>query len=162
MSANRSNIAWHLENQLLGQDSRAIGMIYEKNVEVSAAEILLLYSTPKTLVEAPGAGKVIEFVSAVAFLDHGGTDFAAGGALSIQTITGNTTLSDAVAAATLINASADAYVVFQALSAEVATNVNDGLELTNADAVHTTGNGVLKIRVMYRIHDFNDDNPRHS
>ena len=82
--------------------------------------------------------------------------------MSIQTITGNTTLSDAVAAATLINASADAYVVFQALSAEVATNVNDGLELTNADAVHTTGNGVLKIRVMYRIHDFNDDNPRHS
>lgn len=160
MSANRSNLWWHLENQLLGEDSRAIGMVYEKEVILTSAQILLLYSTPIELVKAPGAGKVIELMSAVGFLDHGGTDYAAGGALVIQTITGNTALSDSVAAATLINASADAYVIFQALSAEVATDVNQGLELTNASAVHTTGNGTMKIKVMYRIHDFNDNQVR--
>ncbi len=131
-----------------------IPLRYER-IEVSSAEILLLYTTPKTLVVAPGPGKVLEFVSAVFFLNHGGTDYAAGGAAVIQTITGNTAVSDAIAAGTLINASADAYVVAQALSAEVALDVNQGLELTNASAVHTTGNGVLVVNVAYRIHDFN-------
>ena len=126
-----------------------------KTVRLTSAEILLLYTTPKTLVDAPGAGKAIEFLSAVAFLDHGGTDYAAGGAAVIQTITSNTALSDAIAAATLINASADVYLVVQALSAETVLNVNEGLELTNADAVHTTGNGLLTLHVAYRIHDFN-------
>lgn len=129
--------------------------IQYKRVRVTSAEILLLYSTPKTLLDAPGSGKVIEFLSAVFFLDHGGTDYAAGGAAVIQTITGNTAVSDAVAAATLINASADVYVACQALSAEVALDVNQGLELTNASAVHTTGNGILTVEVAYRIHDFN-------
>ncbi len=129
--------------------------ILYKRVLVTSAEILLLYSTPKTLVDAPGSGKVVEFLSAVFFLDHGGTDYAAGGAAVIQTITGNTAVSDAVAAGTLINASADVYVVAQALSAEVALDVNQGLELTNASAVHTTGNGILFVNIAYRIHDFN-------
>lgn len=152
---NRANIAYHIKEQIHGDDDEIVGDIRTIEISLTSAEILLLYTTPKTLVAAPGAGKVIEFISAVAFLDHGGTDYAAGGALSIQTITGNTTLSDSVAAATLINASADAYVVFQALSAEVATDVNDGLELTNATQVHTTGNGILRVKVSYRIHDFN-------
>ena len=124
------------------------------DIIVSSAEILLLYTTPKELVPAPGAGKVIEFLSAVLFLDHGGTDYAAGGALVVQTVTGNVAVSDAVAAATLVNGATDLYVVAQALSAEVALDVNQGLELTNADAVHTTGNGILRVHVAYREHDF--------
>lgn len=123
-------------------------------VRLTSAEILLLYTTPKTLVAAPGTGKVIEFLSAVFFLDHGGTDYAAGGAAVIQSITGNTAVSDAIAAATLLNASADVYLVAQALSAEIALDSNQGLELTNADAVHTTGDGLLTVHVAYRVHDF--------
>ncbi len=153
--STQANIGFDLKNQVKGDDRETVGDIRTIEIELTAAEILLIYSTPKTLVAAPGAGKLIEFISAVGFLDHGGTDFAGGGAMVIQTITGNTALSDAVAAATLINASADAYVIFQALSAEVATNINDGLELTNATQVHTTGNGILRIKVTYREIDFN-------
>ncbi|KKN77435.1 hypothetical protein LCGC14_0359940 [marine sediment metagenome] len=129
--------------------------IQYKSVRLTSAEILAMYTTPKALLDAPGAGKVIEFLSAVFFLDHGGTDYAAGGAAVIQTVTGNTAVSDAIAAGTLVNASADVYVVAQALSAEVALDVNEGLELTNASAVHTTGNGILIVDIAYRIHDFN-------
>ena len=129
--------------------------IQYKSVRLTSAEILAMYTTPKTLLDKPGAGKVIEFLSAVFFLDHGGTDYAAGGAAVIQTITGDTAVSDAVAAGTLVNASADAYVVAQALSTEVALDVNQGLELTNASAVHTTGDGILIVNIAYRIHDFN-------
>ena len=153
--STQANIGFDLKNQVKGDDGETVGDIRTIEINVTAAEIVLLFGTPKTLVAAPGPGKLIEFISAVGFLDHGGTDYAAGGVLTIQTITGNTTLSDAVAAATLINASADAYVIFQALSAEVATNINDGLELVNASAVHTTGNGILRIKVTYREIDFN-------
>ena len=126
-----------------------------ETVRLTSAEILAMYTTPKELVAAPGPGRVLEFLSAVFFLDHGGTDYAAGGAAVVQTVTGNTAVSDAVAAGTLINASADAYVVAQALSTEVALDVNQGFELTNASAVHTTGDGILIVNVAYRIHDFN-------
>lgn len=126
-----------------------------ETVRLTSAEILALNTTPKELVAAPGPGRVLEFLSAVFFLDHGGTDYAAGGAAVIQTVTGDTAVSDAVAAGTLINASADAYVVAQALSTEVALDVNQGFELTNASTVHTTGDGILIVNVAYRIHDFN-------
>lgn len=160
MSANRANIAWHLENQIPGDDRRAIGMVYEKIVELTSAEILALYTTPKELVEAPGAGKVIEFMSACLFLDHGGTDYAAGGDLVIQTITGNVAVSDVSPAAEFMNLSADAYEIIQALSDSTSVAVNDGLELTNGSANHTTGNGTVKVSIMYRIHDFNTKHPR--
>ncbi len=127
---------------------------YER-IRITAAEILLLFSTPKTLVVAPGAGKVIQFLSAIAFLDHGGTDYAGGGNLVVQHITANTAVSGVTGNGDLINASADAYNVMQALSTDVVAAVNDGLELTNASGVHTTGNGVLTIIVAYRILDFN-------
>ncbi len=129
--------------------------IQYKRVRVTSAEILLLYSTPKTLLDAPGSGKVIQFLSAVAFLDHGGTDYAGGGNLVIQHTTADTAVSGVTGNGDLINVSADAYNVMQALSTDVVAAVNDGLELTNASGVHTTGNGVLFIEIAYRIHDFN-------
>lgn len=124
-------------------------------VELTSAEILALYTTPKTLVVAPGTGKVVEFISAVAFLNHGGTDYAAGGDLVVQTITGNIAVSDVLPAAEFMNLSADSYEVIQVLSDCTTVGVNDGLELTNGSAVHTTGNGTVVINVAYRIHDFN-------
>ena len=160
MSANRANIAWHLENQIPGTDRRAIGMVYEKLVEVSAAEILLLNTTPKVLVASPGAGKVIEFLSAVLFLDYSGTAFAAGGDLVIRSI-GDIVVSDVSPAAEFMNLSADAYEVIQALSDSTSLAVNDGLELYNGSAVHTGGGtSTVKVLVRYCIHDFNEKHPR--
>jgi len=163
MSANRSNLWWHLENQLLGEDQRAVGMVYEKIVELTAAQILLMYTTPVELVEAPGAGKVIQFLSAALFLDHSGTDFAAGGDLKIQTITGNVVVSDVSPAAEFMNLTVDSYEIVQVLSDSVSIAVNDGLEITNATAVHTGGGtSTVKVAVRYCIHDFSSFNPRHS
>lgn len=163
MSANRSNIAWHLENQLLGQDQRAIGMVYEKMVTLTAAQILLMYTTPVELVEAPGANKVIQFLSAALFLDHSGTDFAAGGDLKIQTISGNVAVSDVSPAAEFMNLTVDSYEIIQALSDSTSVAVNDGLEITNASAVHTGGGtSTVKVLVRYCIHDFSGENPRFS
>lgn len=128
--------------------------IRHAQITVSAAEILLLFSTPKELVPAQGAGKYIEFVSAVAFLSHGGTSFTDGGNLVIQVATGDAALSGVVANSDLINAAADACVVIPSLATDVVLVANDAIELANATQVHAAGNGTLLIQVAYRVHDF--------
>lgn len=162
MSANRSNIAWHLENQMLGENQRAIGMVYEKQVELTSAEILALYTTPKELVEAPGAGKVLEFLSAVLFLDYGTATYATRGDLTINLHTTGTALSDTVAAADFVQQTADAYRVMQALSADVALKANEALELRCATGNPDTGDSTIKVLIRYCIHDFSGNNPRHD
>lgn len=126
---------------------------YER-IELTAAEILLLHTTPKTLVAAPGAGKVLEFVSAALFLDHGGTAYTGGGNLTVQTITGNTPLSAVLSNAFLQSATTDAYAILGALEVGTVSNVNDGLELLAA-SIYAAGNGTLTVHVAYRVHDFN-------
>lgn len=51
-----------------------IGGARSATVEVTNAEIKALAATPKTLVAAPGANKVIQFLGAILILDYGGTN----------------------------------------------------------------------------------------
>lgn len=125
---------------------------YER-VEITSAEILDLNSTPKELVPAPGAGKVLEFVSAVFHLKHGGTDYTGGADVIVQNETG-TDLSGNLAN-TFIQSSADAYAILNALQAGVVNVVNEALDLYNSSTTFATGNGTLVVHVAYRIHDFN-------
>ena len=162
MSANRANIYWHLENQIPSEDRRAIGMVYEKMVDVSAAEIIFLKDVPKELVAAPGAGKVLEFISAVIFLDYGTTVYTGGGNLTILYNSGSA-VSDLVANSELINENEDTYENIGALAgaANQSLDVNTALELTVANADHAAGGGgTLKVAISYRIHDFNEKHPR--
>lgn len=124
------------------------------SVDLTAAEIKALNTTPQELVAAPGAGKVIEFVSAVLFLDHGGIDYDTNGNITIQTDTTNTTLSDTIAEGDFLFNSADSYRVVQALSADEQLDANEALEITVGTGDPATGDGILTIKVMYRVHDF--------
>ena len=130
-----------------------IPLRYER-VEISSAEILALETTAKVLVPAPGAGKVVEFVSAVFFLDHGGTDYTGGANIVVETGSSGTNLS-ANLGTSLLQSSADAYAILGALEAGVVTDVNEGLSLLNSSTTFATGNGTLVVHVAYRIHDFN-------
>lgn len=152
---NRANLTFNIENSIADGDGKIAGRVYEKMIDISAAEILLLNSAPKELVAAPGPGKVIEFMSAVFFLDYGTEDYDNTANLSIQTITGNVRQSDSLAAAACLELDADGYGMFQAIHTETAINVNDGLELIASAVPGAGGGGTLKINVMYRIHDFN-------
>lgn len=155
MSANRANIGWHITEQILDKDEKVTGRVYEKEVKLTSAEILALYTTPKELVPAPGAGKVIELMSAVLFLDYGTATYASNGDLTINLHTTGTALSDTIDAADLIQQAADAYRVVQVLSADVALKANEAIELRCATGNPDTGDSTLTVKVMYRIHDFN-------
>jgi len=129
----------------------------------SAAEIKTLYSanTNKGLeiVAAPGADKIIEFVSAVMFYNHDGdANYTAGNGLTFTL--GGVAVSDTVAA-TFLEATADQVAIVQALSAEVidasADVFNKALYLQEGTGDPTgdpTAEDQLQVRVTYRIHDF--------
>jgi len=153
---NRSNLTYNIENSIADADGKIAGRVYEKEISITSAEIKLLVSAPKLLVAAPGPGKVLEFMSAVLFLDYGTATYDTNTSLTVQTITGNIALSGAVTAANFLHKAADAYTIMAPLgtAAGVVTNVNDGLELV-AIGIPATGNSTMKIKVMYRIHDFN-------
>ena len=122
-----------------------------RTVQLTSAEILALNTTQKELVAAPGTGRVLEFVSMVSFLDHGGTDYASNGDLIVKLYT--TAVSATIAKADLIQASADAYNITQALSADVVLLANKALYLTCSSGDPDTGNGILIVHVAYRVHD---------
>jgi len=152
---NRANVSWHIQNQLADSKGISAGKIYEKEVTVTSAELLALFTTPKELVAAPGAGKVLEFVSAVFFLDFNTVAYTTYGDLTVNLHTTDTAVSCTTAAADVIQAAADAYDVMQALSADVVLQDNEALELRCATGNPLAGNSILKIKVMYRVHDFN-------
>jgi len=129
------------------------GMVQYAEVSLTSAEILALYTTAKTLVGAPGAGYVTEFLSAVLVLDHGGTNYATNGNLSIrETNAAGTALSDTVAEGDFLFAAADAIRCVQALSADVALLANKALVLSCATGDPATGDGTLTAKVAYRVH----------
>jgi len=160
MAANRANIGWYIDNQIGGEDDRFTGRIYEKIITLTTAQVKAMNSAPIELVAAPGVGKVIEFVSAVLFLDHdGGSNYATGGNMVVRTspAAAQVTLSATLTSAASINLGHDNYAVMQALSTAVvllAADADEVIELY-CSADHITGTSPMKIKVTYRIHDFN-------
>jgi len=134
------------------QNEKLDSILKYAEVIITPAELLALFTTSKELVPAPGAGYVLELVSAVLILDHGGTDYATAGNLTIATGTTGTALSDTVGAGDFLQASADAIRCVQALSADVQLDANESLVLACATANPTAGDGPVRVKVVYRVH----------
>lgn len=156
--SDRAFMTYNIENQISDTEGKKAGRVYEKIIDITSAEIKLLVTAPKLLVSAPGPGRVLEFVSAVLFLDHdGASDYDTNTSLTVQTVTGNTALSGAVTGTNFLHKSADAYTIMAPLDgadAGIVTDVNEGLELI-AIGIPATGTSPMKIKIAYRIHDFN-------
>lgn len=132
-------------------------------VAVSNAEIKAMAASPKTLVAAPGANKVLEFVSAIIQLNAGSealTESAdnmairytdGSGAIVSETIEA-TGFIDQVAD-TISNAIAKADAIVASASA-----ANQALVLDNTGGDEYAGNAsadaTLTVKIVYRVHDF--------
>lgn len=122
-------------------------------ISISSAEILALFTTPKTLVAAPAAGKAIILENVSFSFTHGGVNYAAGGAWRIQYNGQTTNLLSTMNIDSPINGAAS---FLRHYTTAVAAGGNTpfaatALEITNATANHTTGNGTLKVYVKYKI-----------
>ena len=157
--SNRANIAYHITDQIPSsiKDSntnhRIVGKVYEDEILITTAEILALYTTPKVLVAAPGAGKVLQFISAVGFLDFNTAAYTTRGILTVKCHT--TAVSDPCAAAALVQQADDCYEEINKLSTEVELVVNKPLNLYCDTGNPVVGDSPIRMKVMYRVLDFN-------
>jgi hypothetical protein len=126
---------------------------------VSAAEMLALNATPKTLVAAPGANQANVFEYAVAFLDYGTAAYAgvaAGEDLAVKYTDSSGLQVGACETDPFLTSTADAVRLIRAYRA--ASGASDITPVANAPLVlHMltgeiiTGDSPLKLRVYYRV-----------
>lgn len=164
MAANRANIGWYLDNQIAGEDDRYTGRIYEKIITLTNAQLKALNTTAVELVAAPGAGQLIEFVSAVLHLEAGSEvltestynldiEYDDGSGAAVCTTIETTGFIDQTVDQVML-----ALAIVLAGTTVASTVVNKNLALLSNEgdfAGNASADAVLKVKVTYRIHDFN-------
>jgi hypothetical protein len=123
-------------------------------VSLSSADILALHTTPKILIPAPGAGKIIVLHDCITSLTAG-TAYANGAATAPKYTGGATSLTNNIAATAFTSATnrivrttplSDSATAGQVLS----DGIDKPVQLLSATAF-ITGTGTMKIFVSYRI-----------
>jgi hypothetical protein len=133
------------------------GFTFWAEVALTSPQILALRATPITLVAAPGAGKVLEFVGGVLILDATATAYVESAAnLAVRYTNGSgVKASQDIEATGFIDQTTDTMTTMQPrIDAIVAKSgcENAALVLHNIGAgEYTTGTGVLRVKVMYRV-----------
>jgi hypothetical protein len=120
------------------------------NVSVSSADLLTLATTPATLVAAPGAGKVLDIISIMCYMDAGATPYDFTPSLPVKI--GSETIGSVSNGATAMNTAVDA--VFKPETPNSSTEIiaqNTALTLHAGGSNPTQGTGVLYVNVYYRV-----------
>lgn len=123
-------------------------------VEISSAEILALFTTPKTLVATPGVGKVLEFISLQLALDFNTVAYTTIGCGNLQvnyTNAGGAAASVVQAAIGFINGGADDLRLLDKLELSITPVANAPLVLSLAGANPAAGNSTIHAKVAYRV-----------
>ena len=123
-------------------------------VEVTSAEILALFTTPKSLVAAPGAGYILDFISLLLAYDYLTTAYTIGAATNLQVkyTDGSGAAASVTQAVTgMIDQATDQIRHLDKLESGITPVVNAALVLTLAGANPTAGVGTLHCKVVYRI-----------
>jgi len=162
--ANRANISYHIQNQLADRNGISAGKILEKEVTLTNAELKALNTTAKELVAAPGSGKLIEFVSAVLFLDVGSEVLSeSADNLDIEYDDGTgPAVCTTIECTGFIDQAVDQIMVAPAIvvagTNTASSAVNKNLVLLSNDGDfggNASADAIMVVKVMYRILDFN-------
>lgn len=148
-------------NTLFEVAAGGYGATRTAEVAITNAEIKALRATPKTLVAAPGAGKVLEFVSAVLLLDYGSNALTeSADNLAVRYTDGSGTIvSQAIECTGFIDQTADtatnALAKIDGIAAKSACE-NKALVLHNTGDGEFGGNAgadtTMRVKVTYRVH----------
>jgi len=108
------------------------------------------------LVAAPGAGSLLEFVSALLIYDFGTAAYTGGGDDVVIQIGGSGTqvaLSGTITGANLLEAAADKVIQLGATATELVPVVNKALSIAGTTLINGgTATGQLRVHLTYRIH----------
>ena len=120
-------------------------------VTVTSAQIKALFSSPKTLVAAPGAKKALRIIGITAYNDAGAAPYTSG-VISIGYDTGQVIAQLSQAWAQSSSDKMYSPILYSAAGTDVE---NKPLIMWQASANPTVGTGIWYIKIDYAIHDFN-------
>jgi len=135
----------------------ALTTIQYVSVSMSAAEWNGMFATPKLMIAAPGAGKLISIVNARLVVTYGGAQFAAGGVAGLQydsTINGNGTLASATIAAATAQGWAAANTIGLAgdlVNGVSSATINKAIYMSNKTGAFTTGTSTILVHIWYNV-----------
>ncbi len=123
-------------------------------VAITAAEMLALRATPKTLVAAPGAGKILEFLSALFIYDYVAAFTESSDDLNVKYTNGSGAAASTTLEATgLLDATSDQIRTLKALATDITPVANAALVLHNTGDGEFGGTGSpCRVKVAYRVH----------
>lgn len=132
---------------------------YTKSVTVGVANIVgtdagdLGHTAGVELVAAPGAGYVLQFISAILVYDFGVAAYTGAGSNDLVIRHDTTAVSSAIADADLLLATADKIVQVQALSAaDIALVANKNINLKSSAVTQPgTAAGVIDVHITYNV-----------
>lgn len=116
-------------------------------IEISAAELKALLGTPKELIPAPGAGKVLEVFSVFVYMDVGLTAFDFGDPVQVKQ--GVSVWADVPTS--VMNSVTDSAAHFSKTSLNCPINTSIVFQAQSSNA--TVGDGICKINIRYRTID---------
>ena len=128
---------------------------------LTSAQVKALRATPIAVVPAPGAGKSLEFVSALLQVNYGGTNaFTGPQNMQVRYKDGaSAAVSQAITGTGFIDQAGDMVTSALAKTDAIATRAvseNQPLVLHNTGAAEITGNAagdnLLHVKVFYRVH----------
>lgn len=127
------------------------GMMQVLTVNISSADILALHTTPKELIPAPGAGKILVLDQIVFYFDAGSTPYANGDNTGAYFNSDTTLLSGNAIANTAINSATDTVTFRTALGATITAGIDKAIEFKTAGGTaFINGNGTAKAFIRYR------------
>jgi hypothetical protein len=117
---------------------------------ISSAQLLSMFSSPVTLIAAPGANKVLQIDSAVYRFVPGGTQYSGGG--NLQSEFGSTNAAAVFTAAQIQGTTTELIDSDISFGDSVAANyVNQPFGLYMLTANPTLGTGVVNYSIAYRV-----------
>jgi len=121
-----------------------------KRVTLSSAEILALNSTPKTLVSAPWAWRIIDVESITAFVDYNSAAYATNTTIEFRYTNGSGAKVSADIS-NLLAATADKIITVRGVASEVVNVANAAVVAVAATWDPVTGNSPVYVTVRYRV-----------
>jgi len=151
----KDNFADH-ETRILSRET-GDGALQYAEVALSSADILALRATPKTLVAAPGAGKMLQFIKAALLLDATATAYVESSAnLGIKYTDGSgVQVCETIEATGFIDQTADTATAARPKLDPIVAKTgceNKALVLHNLGAgEYTTGTGTMRVKLWFSV-----------
>lgn len=131
--------------------------IHTVQVRVPSAAVKTLVATDVEIVPAPGAGKILEFISGYVILDFNSVAYSWANTDHDLTLGGVASVNDAAAQAVIEASSRFVARYSPAAGAATAVTENQAIKLTaGGTGEPATGNSDLVVIVNYRVHDVDE------